>query len=78
MDFKDEFNDLPPLQQLKIICAGSWHNVVISVGCFLLASSLPFLLLPFYGPSDGVIVTATLQVGKRVAQLVMILSREDH
>lgn len=39
---------LHPLRKLRIICAGVWHNIVLSLLAYLALYSLPLLLLPAY------------------------------
>jgi len=51
---------LSPVRQLRVYCAGVWHNFVICVicGCFILL--LPWLLYPAYSASGngGVVVVS--------------------
>lgn len=46
-----------PLRQLRIYCAGVWHNFVIVIVALSILVSLPILLMPFY--STGVAVAIT-------------------
>jgi S2P endopeptidase len=53
-DIGDELVALPALRQLKIYCAGAWHNVALAVVASLALLALPVLLWPLYAvPSDG-------------------------
>ena len=45
-------------RQLKIYCAGSWHNVVIALAALGALYCQPFLLHPFYNIGRGVVVTS--------------------
>ncbi|XP_059166351.1 membrane-bound transcription factor site-2 protease-like [Physella acuta] len=46
-----------PLRQLRIYCAGVWHNLVIALLAGLVLLALPSLLLPFYTIGSSVVVT---------------------
>jgi membrane-associated protease RseP (regulator of RpoE activity) len=61
-DFKDDLTELPPKQQLRVYCAGSWHNTVLSIVAVLLLFSLPTAMSPFYSQGKGVIVTTVAEV----------------
>lgn len=39
---------LAPTKQLRILCAGVWHNLVLSVVSALFVFMLPWILLPLY------------------------------
>lgn len=39
---------LAPTKQLRILCAGVWHNLVLSVVSALLVFMLPWIVLPLY------------------------------
>lgn len=58
VDFKDEsaLFSLSPTQQLRIYCAGSWHNIVVCFTSLFLLSALPTLITPFYRTVDGMAV----------------------
>jgi len=57
---EDTFVNIAPWKQLKIACAGAWHNFVLSLLALVIASIfLPLLLTPFYHRvSAGVVVTS--------------------
>jgi len=61
VDFRTEFDFLNQVQQLKIYCAGAWHNVVISVFCFLFLLSLPYGMSPFYRQNEGMVITNVVE-----------------
>ena len=49
-------------RQLRIYCAGVWHNVVlVALGMFLLWS-LPYLLVPLYLTGHGAVVVNVMKV----------------
>ena len=65
VDFREELSDLPLLKQLKVYCAGVWHNLVLCLFCWLLLWKLPLFLLPFYkSVDDGVIVVGGDEIEK--------------
>ena len=39
---------LPTRAQLKVYCAGAWHNLILAVLCVIATSSIPYALFPFY------------------------------
>ncbi|CAL4173066.1 unnamed protein product, partial [Meganyctiphanes norvegica] len=52
----DEIKNLNPMRQLKILCAGVWHNVVLVLAAVSIALSAPFVLQPLYQHGQGVSV----------------------
>lgn len=57
-----QYDVLPPKRQLRITCAGIWHNFVLTIAAMLLLTLLPFLLYPFFDTGTGVIVKNIHQV----------------
>lgn len=51
-----------PLRQLRIYCAGVWHNLVVAVAAAVVLMALPTLLFPFYTLGTSVVVTGVMQV----------------
>ena len=51
-----------PLRQLRIYCAGVWHNFVIVVVALLVLVSLPVVLVPFYSTGQAVAITNVAEV----------------
>lgn len=52
-----------PLRQLRIYCAGVWHNFVIVIIALIVLLILPALLFPFYTTSTAIVITQVSQVG---------------
>ncbi|KAM9319274.1 membrane-bound transcription factor site-2 protease [Gastrophryne carolinensis] len=50
-----------PIQQLRIFCAGVWHNFILAVLGILILFPLPVLLYPFYYTGVGALVTEVLE-----------------
>ncbi|NXT69554.1 MBTP2 protease, partial [Chaetops frenatus] len=48
---------ISPVQQLRIFCAGVWHNFVLGVASFMVLFLLPAILFPFYYTGVGALVT---------------------
>ena len=61
----DSVLTLPPLRQIKIYCAGVWHNCVLSAFAFILLISLPFLVIPVFSTGSGVYIYGMSKV-KRI------------
>ena len=53
----DHLTVISPRRQLRIYCAGVWHNVLLSLTMGLLLQALPYILLPFYAQGHGAVVT---------------------
>ncbi|XP_005109480.1 membrane-bound transcription factor site-2 protease [Aplysia californica] len=49
-----------PLRQLRIYCAGVWHNLVIAVAAAVVLVLLPGFLMPFYSTGISVVVTGVV------------------
>ncbi|XP_069163081.1 membrane-bound transcription factor site-2 protease isoform X2 [Procambarus clarkii] len=52
----EEIRTLTPFRQLKILCAGVWHNIVLVVLAFGIGLSTPFILQPLYIHGHGLTV----------------------
>ncbi|ELU12697.1 hypothetical protein CAPTEDRAFT_129824 [Capitella teleta] len=59
--YTEHLQVISPLRQLRIYCAGVWHNFVIVVVAIFYLLCLPWFLLPFYSVGSGVIVTSVLE-----------------
>lgn len=46
-----------PIQQLRIACAGVWHNFIVFLCALGLLAAMPTLLFPWYSRGSGVVVT---------------------
>nr|XP_039248616.1 membrane-bound transcription factor site-2 protease-like isoform X2 [Styela clava] len=74
---EDDMSRKSPLCQLRVYCAGVWHNFVICVAACGLIVLLPGLLFPFYtSKPDGVLVTH--QMPESPLQGSMGLRAGDH
>lgn len=60
--YTEHLTVISPLRQLRIFCAGVWHNAVLVLVGLLLLWSLPFLLVPFYVTGQGAVVFSVLKV----------------
>jgi len=58
----DHLQVVSPVRQLRIYCAGVWHNFVIVVFGVLMLYLLPFLLIGVYSTGAAVAVTYVTQV----------------
>ncbi|XP_053313256.1 membrane-bound transcription factor site-2 protease [Spea bombifrons] len=50
-----------PVQQLRIFCAGVWHNFILGLVGILILFPLPALLYPFYYTGVGALVTEVVE-----------------
>lgn len=64
VEIREDFltNTTPPWKQLKIICAGVWHNFTLALLAFALVGALPVLLSPMYSHTNGVMVASLPEV----------------
>ena len=53
------FEGLSPRNQLKVVCAGVWHNLVLVLVSASLILSAPIILFPFYSSTDGIVIART-------------------
>jgi S2P endopeptidase len=51
-----------PLRQLRIYCAGVWHNFVIVIFALIVIFLLPIILVPFYSTGSAVVITQVSEV----------------
>lgn len=58
----DDLSRSNPLKQLRIYCAGVWHNFILCIISCIFIFFLPWFLFPFYS-TNGAIVTFQLKVG---------------
>ncbi|MBN3294688.1 MBTP2 protease, partial [Polypterus senegalus] len=81
---------ISPVQQLRIFCAGVWHNFILGLAALVSLLVLPLFLLPFYYTGAGALITEVIEdspasgprglfVGDLVTQLedCRVLSVED-
>lgn len=54
----DHLTLISPLRQLRIYCAGVWHNIILVGVAGLSLLSFPYLLVPFYTTGHGAVVTS--------------------
>ncbi|XP_028333105.1 membrane-bound transcription factor site-2 protease [Gouania willdenowi] len=59
--FTTHLNLVSPAQQLRIFCAGVWHNFVLCVAALAFLFLLPVLLFPVYSTGSGALVTEVVQ-----------------
>ncbi|XP_034718686.1 membrane-bound transcription factor site-2 protease [Etheostoma cragini] len=59
--FTTHLNIISPAQQLRIFCAGVWHNFVLCVAALAFLFLLPLFLFPMYSTGGGALVTEVVQ-----------------
>ncbi|KAM3860587.1 membrane-bound transcription factor site-2 protease [Diretmus argenteus] len=59
--FTTHLNLISPTQQLRIFCAGVWHNFVLCLAALALLFLLPLFLFPMYTTGAGALVTEVVQ-----------------
>ena len=55
-------DSISALRQLRIFCAGVWHNVVIVLIALLVILLLPFLSMPLYTSGHGATIIHVAEV----------------
>lgn len=58
----NQMSALSSQRELRILCAGIWHNVVLSIAAYLVLVLLPVLFYPIYDIGKGVVVTKVAEV----------------
>jgi len=58
----DQLLSLSACQQLRIFCAGVWHNFVIVVIALIVLVCLPTILAPLYFSGESVLITGLTEV----------------
>lgn len=59
--YTEHLTVISPLRQLRIYCAGVWHNSVLVIIGLVLLWSLPSLLVPIYTTGQGAVVLNVLK-----------------
>ncbi len=54
----DQLSVISPQRQLRIYCAGVWHNVILVLCALGFLWTLPYSLAPFYSVDVGIVVTS--------------------
>jgi len=60
--YTEHLTVISPLRQLRIYCAGVWHNAVLVLVGLVLLWSLPYFLVPIYVTGQGAVVLNVLKV----------------
>lgn len=58
----NQINALSPQRELRILCAGIWHNVIFSIAAYFILILLPVLFYPIYDIGKGVVVMNVAEV----------------
>ncbi|XP_060566706.1 membrane-bound transcription factor site-2 protease-like [Ruditapes philippinarum] len=53
----DHLQVISPLRQLRIYCAGVWHNFIIVLIGIAVLFTYPWFIMPFYTTGNGVVIT---------------------
>uniref|UniRef100_A0A3P9LMQ1 Membrane-bound transcription factor site-2 protease n=1 Tax=Oryzias latipes TaxID=8090 RepID=A0A3P9LMQ1_ORYLA len=59
--FTTHLNLISPAQQLRIFCAGVWHNFVLCLAALAFIFLMPVFLFPLYSTGGGALVTEVVQ-----------------
>lgn len=62
--YTEHLTVISPVRQLRIYCAGVWHNAVLVFVGLVFLWSLPYLLVPIYVTGQGAVVVNVLKVSK--------------
>ncbi|KER18292.1 hypothetical protein T265_12321 [Opisthorchis viverrini] len=65
-----DLQSLKPLGQLRVYCAGVWHNVIIAVLSAAVFYAIPLLLSPGYHIGTGVGVTFLREVSTDLQHII--------
>lgn len=53
---------ISPMRQLRIYCAGVWHNFIIVLVAIAVLFLYPWFLVPFYTTGHGIVITSVTEV----------------
>lgn len=67
--YTEHLTVISPLRQLRIYCAGVWHNAVLVLVGLLLLWSLPYFLVPIYVTGQGAVVLNVIKVSKYLTRI---------
>lgn len=64
VEIREDFlsNTTPPYKQLKIVCAGVWHNFTLALLAVALVGLVPILVFPLYSRTEGVLIASLPEV----------------
>ncbi|XP_014240010.1 membrane-bound transcription factor site-2 protease [Cimex lectularius] len=54
MTHLENLDSLQPLKQLRVLCAGVWHNIFLALVAAVIATTLPWFFYPFFNFGTGV------------------------
>ena len=58
----EQLQIISPIRQLRIYCAGVWHNFIIVLVAIAILFVYPYTLIPFYTTGKGVVITSVSEV----------------
>ena len=58
----EQLQIISPIRQLRIYCAGVWHNFIIVLVAIAMLFVYPYALMPFYTKGKGVVITSVSEV----------------
>lgn len=70
----EQLTSLPLKNQLRITCAGIWHNIVLATIAATVLMLSTWLWAPFYSLGNGIYVKTILPVSERYVNSFKILS----
>ncbi|KAI0241860.1 Membrane-bound transcription factor site-2 protease [Lamellibrachia satsuma] len=59
--YTEHLQVISPMRQLRVYCAGVWHNFVVVLAAIAVLMSLPWLLSPFYHTGSAVVITSVVE-----------------
>lgn len=59
--YTEHLQVVSPMRQLRVYCAGVWHNFVVTLVAIAALVSLPWLLLPLYHTGSAVVITSVME-----------------
>lgn len=66
----EQLKSLPIQNQLRILCAGIWHNIVLSIIAALIFFSSTWLWSPLFYTNSGVYVKSINHVSKNLSSTI--------
>jgi len=75
--YTEHLQQISPIRQLRIYCAGVWHNFVIVLMALLILVLLPWIMMPFYSLGNGVVITSVMEVNFILSLLALAIVRSE-
>jgi len=74
--YTEHLQAVSPMRQLRVYCAGVWHNFVVVLIAIAALVSLPWLLSLFYHTGNAVVITSVMEVSGCLSTFLALTSSD--